>query len=525
LKTGITGKVYGQANSAQDRAVVAEQEHNITCTLVWAFSMRGVAMPPLVIEKESTKRSKPLRVAQKYQRVSWALTESGFINSEIFYAWACDLRQFVGHMEPLILLSDGHTTRTSADMVKKLAALNIHLFLIPPNTSHALAASDQFHQHIHRRRMLLERALRLKKGCLNPDDKQECLLQAIDECMSLTGLMRTAFEHAGISRACRSTRLLRDKPSQEAALDSGMAGRLRSAGSTGSLETPSNSQVSDLPSPELRRIARRHIRTKEASGALLAQAALVAARPRELREERARAQAVRESLRTPIRGIMHGDEMLAKLQGKRDARVGKTREKEQKEKLGALRALVRRELAMPALKRNSAPTAEELMVFLLEKGIDDFARSPDMDELLRKAAAVLDFPLPGATAGSAEAAAGGYSVNTSPVADETPSATAELSDHVSPQVSSTSPSGIAGSPAAGSAAAARAEEEEHNTPYLESHFDTPLNRDDMQELIKARSLIYKTVWQALNRLADDCDKEEAAQAADERKSKKAKAGH
>lgn len=45
----------------------------------------------------------------------------------------------------------------------------------------------------------------------------------------------------------------------------------------------------------------------------------------------------------------------------------------------------------------------------------------------------------------------------------------------------------------------------------------------MCELIKARSLIYKTIWQALSRLADDYDKEEAAQAADERKSKKAKA--
>lgn len=174
---------------------------------------------------------------------------------------------------------------------------------------------------------------------------------------------------------------------------------------------------------------------------------------------------------------MHGDEMLAKLQGKRDARVGKPREKEPKEKLGALRALVRHELAMPALKRSSAPTAEELITFLLEKGIDDFARPPDMDELLRKAAAVLDFPLPGATAEAA--AAGGNSVNASPVADETPSATAELSGHVSPRVSSTSTSGIAGSPAAASAAAACAEEEEHHTPYLESHFDTPLNKDDV----------------------------------------------
>jgi len=78
---------------------------------------------------------------------------------------------------------------------------------------HPLAASDQLHQHIHRRRFVVEQKLRIEtNSVLHREDKVECLLESVTQCTDMCSLMRTAFYRAGISRELRSITLLKNQP-------------------------------------------------------------------------------------------------------------------------------------------------------------------------------------------------------------------------------------------------------------------------------------------------------------------------
>jgi hypothetical protein len=381
LKTGIAGKVYGQAGATQDSAVVAEQEHNLGFTLVWAFSMRGVAVPPMLIEKLGKgshgrvmrPRRKPKHFLEKYPAVIWAGSETGFINTRIFIEWARNLRQYVGHTQPLVLLSDGHSTRTNVDVVNELLALNIHLFLIPSNTSHALAASDQFHQHIHRRRFVLEQKLRIEtNSVLHREDKVECLLESVTQCTDMCSLMRTAFHHAGIGRELRSITLLKNQPAPDPEPLAPLSRTQSAEGSEPSdTVTPTSSQVSVLSPPSMKRALRHSMKTgkrdREALRAVVeAQAEIASARPRDLREERERRRAQRVSV--PLHGLMADGEVYAQLQERKANTTARLRAQAKAHRLRELGEKVRAALG-DSTHRGGRPVKPELVAYLTFKGI------------------------------------------------------------------------------------------------------------------------------------------------------------
>ena len=385
LKIGVTGRVYGQANATQDSAVVAEQEHNISSTLVWAFSMRGVAVPPVIIEKlgkqsqgrQTRSACKPHHFFKDYPWAVWAASETGFINTRIFLDWARMLRQYLGHVRPVLLLSDGHATRTRLDVVNELHRLNIHLFLIPPNTSHALAASDQFHQHIHRRRFILERQLRIEtNGALHREDKIECLLKAATESTALCGLMRTAFTHAGIGREQRSIALLRNKPApdpQPSAKAAAPLSRHASAESEASSTlTPSTSQESTL-SPRSVRRAMRHLKKSNQKLKQVVKAMLestpdaAVARARDLREQREQRRANRSSVR--LQGLLTTDEACAELKKRSKAVAARNRAKEKAGRGRSLGKKIRKALGREEGAEDRRPLKAELVDYLETNGI------------------------------------------------------------------------------------------------------------------------------------------------------------
>lgn len=246
LRTGISGHVYGSRN-AQDTAVVSDKEHNLQTTVVWAFNILGMPMRPLVIEasgkrcsrKISRSMTKPGYFFHDFPEVMWTSTESSFITTEIFVQWLHDLRRYVGDSDPIFLISDGHTSRTNKDTIDAASELNIILFLIPANTSHALSPSDQFHQHLHRRRRLHDKNVRLQLfNDMTPDDKMESLLNALKDGLAMSGLMRAAWRHAGISLRQRSASDLRNKPAPDV-----VSASTASVGSPRSTVTPSLSQA------------------------------------------------------------------------------------------------------------------------------------------------------------------------------------------------------------------------------------------------------------------------------------------
>lgn len=289
LSVGASGRVYSSKSTTQDRAVICEEEHNITLTVVWGFNMLGMPTRPLLIESDrattrtATTRSLslPEGFVKQHPEVLWHKTKSGFITTPIFMSWARHLRRLVGDDKPIFLLSDGHATRTNLDTVDLLLRLNIQLFLIPSNTSHALAASDQFHQHLHKKRFILERGTRHKNNAaLIVLEKKECLLKAMSFCAKETHLMRAAFEHAGITEQSRDVQWLRNKPAPDMPEpESVCLTPQESPDANSAIVTPTSSQVS-LASPRtLREVARRYKAVTRCNAAADRQIALVQARP------------------------------------------------------------------------------------------------------------------------------------------------------------------------------------------------------------------------------------------------------
>ena len=340
--------------------------------------MRGVAVPPLIIEKagkqsrgpQTRSTCKPVHLYNEYPWVTWEISEAGFINIPIFIEWAEMLRQYLGHTRPVLLLSDGHSTRTNKKVVDTLTAINIHLFLIPSNTSHALAASDQFHQHIHRRRFVLERKLRIEENRgLHRDDKMECLLQAVTDCIDMCGLMRAAFHHAGISRKERSVALLRNKPSPDSPLPAEAAAPAPAPAESeheANDESPSTSQESNLSPRTKTRILRRYKRDKKALqkavSALVAAAAVAEARPRDMREQRAKRRAQRASLH--LRGLMTHDNAYAQLKKRSEAVAARKRAKAKASRGRSLGKQVREALGKETGEEERRPRKDELVAYL-----------------------------------------------------------------------------------------------------------------------------------------------------------------
>ena len=96
----------------------------------------------------------------------------------------------------------------------------------------------------------------------------------------------SAFEHAGISRKRRDTRLLRDRPPRSPPPILANS-RTQSGESTGSLDTPpSESGVFDLEPAAWKRLALRRVKEKNGRLELNAQVALAASRSRQLEEQR-----------------------------------------------------------------------------------------------------------------------------------------------------------------------------------------------------------------------------------------------
>ena len=318
LSTGVAHHVYGD-KTTQDRAVVAAHEHNISCTLVWAFNMLGMPMQPLIIESKGGREirgpmsslTKPEHVFKQYPAILWEVTQNGFITKTVFLRWAYRLRAYVNNTQPILLLSDGHSSRTDYNVVKQLLQLNIHLLLIPANTSHALSASDQFHQHLHRKRLAFDYVVSsLRNMSPSRDDKLESLLKACYAFKDKPSLMRSAFKHAGVTGEKRCVSLLKNRPALDVeSLDNAATTSVRGGGSraetpttfgTGHMSSPTTSQIDALSPHALLALCKRYKteRTSRNLASLLThQVALAERKPRDLRQQHKEREAARLTVR------------------------------------------------------------------------------------------------------------------------------------------------------------------------------------------------------------------------------------
>lgn len=397
LSAGVYGMVYGRPGG-QDSSVVVDQEHNITLTVVWSFNMVGGVMRPLLIEPQKVAPTKGTRstnwgvlALERHDYLLWTATDSAYITSKVFLEYLTALREFVGHTRRLFLVSDGHASRTSLEVVQHAARLNIELFLLPPNTTHALAASDQFHQHLHRRRLVRERQLRFEANdSLSPKDKCMCLVDALDDCVSMVALQQAAWRHAGIDRAgCKVELMLNPPPAPEQQKQTGPGSRASSGRSLASVatHTPTPSELEELSPGATKRAARRMLRKSTSN--TVADAAARA--QREMLEERTRERRnnhlakVATSQRVEFVGLLSSDVVVAALKERKEKKEAKLASRKYREAQETLAARMASHLGLTR-QATGPPVKGELLEFLRRTGhaVTKAMLMPQLLDLTRK---------------------------------------------------------------------------------------------------------------------------------------------
>ncbi|EDQ84212.1 uncharacterized protein MONBRDRAFT_13047 [Monosiga brevicollis MX1] len=248
LRTGLgTTQVYTSMARREDAGVVRGRTHNEPVTAVLAICMDGDMAPPMMIHARRALSPRAIGPAQlpstvasdaSFDHFMICSTHSGYINRRLFVAFCRRLRAYIGDQEPLLLLSDGHTTRIDADVVAYLRTINIFLLVIPPNTSHALAPSDQWHCYIHQKRRDL---CLLTTGVVyghapTLDEEIQALYRAINVQREYPSRIQSAFRHAGLSKTSRGTEHMSSQPRLSRAHSPNPRRRVTTEGST----TPSH---------------------------------------------------------------------------------------------------------------------------------------------------------------------------------------------------------------------------------------------------------------------------------------------
>ena len=114
--------------------------HSPTTTLIAAVSALGDTLPPYIIFK-GERANEEMKDGTLPGTVFKSST-SGWSNSNIF------LDFFVNHFSkhtakrPLLLLYDGHSTHYTSEVIEAAGKEDIHLFVLPPHSSHALQPLD-----------------------------------------------------------------------------------------------------------------------------------------------------------------------------------------------------------------------------------------------------------------------------------------------------------------------------------------------------------------------------------------------
>ncbi|EDQ86469.1 uncharacterized protein MONBRDRAFT_11035 [Monosiga brevicollis MX1] len=248
LRTGLgTTQVYTSMARREDAGVVRGRTHNEPVTAVLAICMDGDMAPPMMIHARRALSPRAIGPAQlpstvasdaSFDHFMICSTHSGYINRRLFVAFCRRLRAYIGDQEPLLLLSDGHTTRIDADVVAYLRTINIFLLVIPPNTSHALAPSDQWHCYIHQKRrdLCLHTTGVVYGHAPTLDEEIQALYRAINVQREYPSRIQSAFRHAGLSKTSRGTEHMSNQPRLSRAHSPNPRRRVTTEGST----TPSH---------------------------------------------------------------------------------------------------------------------------------------------------------------------------------------------------------------------------------------------------------------------------------------------
>ena len=110
-------------------------------TIVACSNAVGQTIPPMVIF--DAKNLNHTWTKNEVPGTKYGLSDNGWINTELFEGWVCEL--FIHNAvpgRPLLLLLDGHSTHYQPDVVKFAREHDIIMLCFPPHTSHASQPLD-----------------------------------------------------------------------------------------------------------------------------------------------------------------------------------------------------------------------------------------------------------------------------------------------------------------------------------------------------------------------------------------------
>ena len=129
-------------NFAHERAKMVTHGHSPNTTLLSCVNAAGESLPPYIVVK-GQKVPQLMKVGAKPGTV-FTSSESGWTNSLIFKDWFHNhFKRHIPAERPVILFYDGHTTHYSADIIASAMLEGIHLFVLPPHSSHATQPLDK----------------------------------------------------------------------------------------------------------------------------------------------------------------------------------------------------------------------------------------------------------------------------------------------------------------------------------------------------------------------------------------------
>ena len=123
-------KVHGQASGNKSQI-----------TIVACANAAGHCHPPMVIFKGERFNHEWSR--DEVPNTLYGMSESGWIDSELFYYWLDKL--FLLHIppqRPVMLLCDGHGSHFTPEAIARAAEKGVVVFCIPPNTTHVAQPLD-----------------------------------------------------------------------------------------------------------------------------------------------------------------------------------------------------------------------------------------------------------------------------------------------------------------------------------------------------------------------------------------------
>ena len=143
-------ETYLPLDYTREKAVTSKGSKNTFCqsygtseqiTLMCCASAAGIPPPPMIIYSKSFPGGQYR--FDGLEDALYAKSDSGWIDTELFYAWMKKIfLKYAVPEGPIILLTDGHKTHINIKVIDLCRENNIVLFCLPPHTTHALQPLD-----------------------------------------------------------------------------------------------------------------------------------------------------------------------------------------------------------------------------------------------------------------------------------------------------------------------------------------------------------------------------------------------